>query len=859
MPEALDDGDSTEVVRMFDGFGVIPTLLGARFSEIPAACQYLLSAAVAVLLGTTGNVSQLEERLPARVREDQRPAFSHELANSRRDQPARQMTPAPKVACDARLGDEVLHKADLKPQNRLKHFFRKGNCSFLTDTIPNIQDQTAPERASTDVGISPASFSQMNSFFLRILSCNMIFMLLSWLRLPLLFCITGAVTFSRGEPLTSIESIRGLDAEARLKQPETRLQAVVTFYHKDWGVLFVHDGHSGICVGVPETSRPARPFVRGAKLHIEGVVMPGEFLPVVLPSLIREEGAGAEPEFRRVTPEELFQPALDAHPVEVLAIVKGTSFMDESLVVELQVEGWPVKALVPQSETVSRVPWQLLERRVRVQGVAGTHFNDQRQMSGRLLFVPGLESIHIEEEPHEEASVPVVPVDGLLRVDSPLRQRIKVCGVVTHLMPGRGLYLRGEGGSLFVQTAQPIELDRGDEVCAEGYPVVTPFRPSLSALDVQKSGETQPPAPVKFHAAKTRDSREQCELVTLDADFVEMTRSREATSLLCRSDGELFEALLPSPEMPAEELAAGMKLRLTGICELITTRPLVIPRNATGFRIHLRAPQDIVVLARQPWWNERRALWVLGALAALALTAAVWAMALKRMVSSQSAVIRAQAQQQATLEERQRIARDLHDTLEQELVGVTMLLDNTAMRLNGTHPQASEPLGMARRLLRRAREESRSTIRELRSVALEQRGLSAAMEELLRPLATAGGADFNVEVAGVPVRMAGTLETNLLRIAHEAVANAALHAQAGKIKLSLHYLDDAVRLEITDDGHGFDFDSASTQPGHFGLSGMKERVDKIGGTLDVRSTPGHGTSIAVHAPAVFFQPAVPTT
>lgn len=661
----------------------------------------------------------------------------------------------------------------------------------------------------------------------------------------IVFAWLAAAFSAGGQPITSIQAIRELSLEKARERPLVQLEAVTTFYHPDWGVLFVHDGSSGICVGVPEHQRPAKPYAQGTRLSVAGVVSEGEFLPVVLPESILESGTAPLPAFEPVSAQELLTPAMDCHPVEVNAVVKGTSFMDQSLVVDLQVDGWLVRALLPQRKPLTQLPWQLLERRVKVRGVAGTHFNDQRQMSGRLLFVHGLDAFELIEEVKTASPAPTVPVNGLLRVDSPLRERVRVRGQATHVVEGHGLYLRDAGGSMFVQTAQPVGIQRGDEVEAEGYPVVTPFRPSLSAVDVKKVADGARPTPVEFHAAAQRNSAEQCELVTLTAEFMEMNRGREATTLICRAEGHTFEALLSHPAAPAEDYEPGMKLQLTGICELVTDRPLVIPRNATGFRILLREPGDVIVVARPSWWNERHALWVLGGVGGLAVLIAAWALTLQFIVARQSKMIRQQAQQHATLEERQRIARDLHDTLEQELVGVNMLLDSTFKKLNGGHAEATDTLDLARRLLRRAREDSRSTIRELRSVSLEQRGLAAAMEELLRPLATAAGAEFHATTTGTPTRLAGTTETALLRLAQEAVSNAGKHSKAQNIELRLAYETDQVSLEVRDDGCGFDLEAASAEPGHFGLSGMRERAEKLGGQLRIESQPGRGTCVSV--------------
>lgn len=208
--------------------------------------------------------------------------------------------------------------------------------------------------------------------------------------------------------------------------------------------------------------------------------------------------------------------------------------------------------------------------------------------------------------------------------------------------------------------------------------------------------------------------------------------------------------------------------------------------------------------------------------------------------------IETQTKLTATLDERQRIARELHDTLEQDLMGVTLLLDDTAERLeNG---DAGEPLNIARRLLRRSREESRSTIRDLRSVALEQLGLPAAIEDTLQPIAAAARLPLKFTTTGEPRKLPTLVESSLLRIAHEALSNVVKHARADHAEIHLEYTAADVRLTITDHGAGFVPGDVDARAGHFGLQGIRERVNKISGTLQIDSHPGTGTAIRITVP-----------
>lgn len=403
------------------------------------------------------------------------------------------------------------------------------------------------------------------------------------------------------------------------------------------------------------------------------------------------------------------------------------------------------------------------------------------------------------------------------------------------------------GGSIRVRTGQPLAFAVGDVVETIGYAEMAEFRPLFNAIEATKLQPGPAPEPTPLDLAKPHHSREQQELVSLDARLVEVLRSPGETTLFCTANGDVKFETLFAGELPAD-LQPGSLLRLTAICTLFRNYPDARGFIAERFQLRLRTPADLAVLAHPSWWTAQRIAWLATGIGGLALLIGLWAFVLKKQVRAQAAIIETQTKLTATLDERQRIARELHDTLEQDLMGVTLLLDDTAERLNGGAPQAVEPLSIARHLLRRSREESRSTIRDLRSVSLEQLGLPAAIEDTLQPIATAAHLAFTFSTEGEARKLPALVEASLLRIAHEGLSNAAKHAHASRVTTRLEYAAKEVRLEVSDDGEGFAPGEVDARAGHFGLQGIRERVNKIGGTVRIASQPGRGTTLRVTVP-----------
>ena len=213
-------------------------------------------------------------------------------------------------------------------------------------------------------------------------------------------------------------------------------------------------------------------------------------------------------------------------------------------------------------------------------------------------------------------------------------------------------------------------------------------------------------------------------------------------------------------------------------------------------------------------------------------------------VAVDNAQLYEQAQQLAVIQERNRLARDLHDSVTQALYGVTLYSEAAARQLvSGEADMVADHLSEIRTTAQESLREMRLLIFELRLPALRTEGLAAALQARLESVESRVGLETVLRVEG-DSKLTPDLEEELYRIAQEALNNTLKHAHASSVSVVLHHNDRIVSLSIEDDGVGFDPSEARVQSG-FGLKGMEERVAQLGGKLTVRSNPGEGTRIEV--------------
>jgi len=300
----------------------------------------------------------------------------------------------------------------------------------------------------------------------------------------------------------------------------------------------------------------------------------------------------------------------------------------------------------------------------------------------------------------------------------------------------------------------------------------------------------------------------------------------------------VFTAEMEEAGAKIHDLEEGCTVDASGIC-LISTDGT---GNPASFKLLIPGPEDVTVVERASFFTVKRLLVMLsitlGGLAAVAIFA--------YFISRRNLKLAAEMRERtAVTAERNRLARDLHDTLEQGLTGIHLQLHSIGDTDEDASPETRERLEAVDGLVKQCHAEMRNSIWNLRSVALEKFDLAEAIERAARSIVLGSGIQLEMKRGGVPVKLPPLIEDNLLRIGQEAVTNAVKHAKATHLTLELATSPAAVMLSVSDNGRGI---QEAARPGHFGLTGMNERAVRIGGKLSITRNPGGGTSVKVEVP-----------
>lgn len=299
----------------------------------------------------------------------------------------------------------------------------------------------------------------------------------------------------------------------------------------------------------------------------------------------------------------------------------------------------------------------------------------------------------------------------------------------------------------------------------------------------------------------------------------------------------------------------GCTIDVTGylIPDINECTPTIIFPEIKDLFVAIRSPDDILIVARPPWWTPFRLFVAILILVIVIVGIVFWNVMLRRLAERRGRELAAETVSHAEANmrtfERTRLAVELHDALSQNLTGVAMRIQAAEQYAEGASPELTENLSIAERTLKSCRTELKNCLWDLRNQALEEATIDGAIRLTLKPYLS------NVTLAlrfNVPrSRVTDNTTHTLLRIIRELAVNGIRHGHASEIKIAGSIEDNVLKFSVADNGCGFDPNLCpSVDQGHFGLEGIRERIRLMSGTMTVKSQPGQGskTTIALHMP-----------
>lgn len=700
---------------------------------------------------------------------------------------------------------------------------------------------------------------------------------------------------------TGIAALLATAPDAIERRDPTTVRGIVTFRF-ECKFLAIQDDSAGMWIRF-EPSRPhLMKFLEsvspGDLVEIVGILDPGAFAPTLIAIDLVTCGAGPLPVAMPVDPNRLFGGADNGRRVILPGVVQGYREAGAWWHLVVDSAGHRLVAQVAKA-SLERDPAELVDAEVQLTGVAGSIRNTRGEFLLPRLCIARSADVEVVTPRHAEAfETPRVSLSAIAgyRAEPSPGHRVQTSGVVTLAIPGHFFYLQQGLEGVRVETASTEPLVAGDVVDVSGFIRMRHGLGTLTESVFRVSNRTQPPKPMDLQPAEmlavnlrahkrgmtARPASYHGCLVRCVGTLLEVRPPEsDRCRLLVAADDVVVTAELPATEHAAlEALPPGSRLALTGIAELGLDHDQQLLLFGSPLPDHvdllLGSKADIEVLQIPSWWTPRRLVAALVAAVAAVAAAGLWVGILRVQVARQATVLaaelekrhRAEVEHDAALRERSRLAANLHDTVLQTVTGVGFqlkvcqtLADRSATGLPASQPAEAQPpsapgsLDLARRMVDHAIQQLRGTVWALHTIPTSDEPFGRALESLAMRLLDGHAVqlrmhaeDADLASHSLPDVIAGTL----LLVVQEAVINALRHARAHVIDVTAvlsHGDETAITVSIHDDGVGFE---PGLQPGamqgHFGLEAMRDRLERVEGTLLLESRVGGGTTITARVP-----------
>lgn len=580
------------------------------------------------------------------------------------------------------------------------------------------------------------------------------------------------------------------------------------------------------------------------------------------------------------TTDRLFGGLDDSQRITIEGVVQGVEDRGSRRLLTLEGNGRRIRVVMPAGGDFAN-PSSIIDAIISISGVATTSYTTRGQFVMPTIFVARDSDVYVMQPPPTTAfEAPDIPLRRLGRLipGVDVRHRIRTQGTVSYASGGRLFYLQAEALGVRVETMEHVSLQPGDIVEVAGFL----DRERVLAGLAQAAGVVNAVFRVVGH-----DTKPTATVIQPD-QIIEINRAAKRSGRLAEPgdyDGCLIECRARVGDLQDDErgvlplIAGNTTLTATMSDPVRAALPDVVPgcellvRGIVQFelepptpgslplveRMSLLVPSaaDIVVLSRPSWWTPRRLLAAVSMLAVALGVVLGWVVLLRREVAIQSRRVaaeimgreRAEIEFEASLQERTRLAANLHDTVLQTVTGIGLQLKSCQRATEQAAAAEPEHLVVAQRMVEHAVDQLRGTVWNMSTMPLEGTTFPASLEAVAARLQSGQEARIMVHVAGVERDVPKLISGNLLLLTEEAIHNALRHGEASLIDVMAVFHDDTVGVVVHDNGAGFE---VGRQPqrlqGHFGLDGMRHRMKRLGGSVTIESTPGGGTTITAEVP-----------
>ena len=699
-------------------------------------------------------------------------------------------------------------------------------------------------------------------------------------------------------PFSRIVDVLALPIEQAARGLPVRVRGVVTW--QGHGLNFtLQDESGGIYVSGNESvtahvwqGDPAvlRSIHEGAEVEVEARSNQGGLAPNLYPVALRVLGTKPLPRAALMDWTSLLEGADCGRRVEVRAVVQGFQATDYGWTLQLGAN--PHAILADIARDVCPNPATLVDTEIRLCGVAMIRYNTRGEAITPRLITNLPQDILVEKPAPPAGAVPQVSLGKLqpYHSDPVGPHRVRVQGTVTFSLPKHFLYLQDGAHSVRVETKTQTPLQLGDHIEAAGFVDMTREIGMLRDATVRRLAGGSPPvatnispeeimainqlAVVTGHMAQPHDYdghliRFRARLLAVQADPLSPQRRLliERPGLLSNGiNGLVIQANLQDGLTNGlDALQPGSEIEVTGLVQLVygVQKNTSLRRAPAQLDLILRSAADVVVLNRPTWWTAQHLTAVLAAVLLVLGAAMVWSLQLRRQVRRKTSLLAremrarkdASIEFQATLRERTRLATNLHDTVLQTIGGIGFQIQACEVESLATQDPDETPLPgylkAARLMVDHAATEVRNSVWALRSLPLDGVDLSEALRTTARRLGVGHPARIDIRIDSDLSQVPDFIAGNLLLFVQEAVHNSLQHGHPHALMIEIRVLDHPARIVLTvgDDGDGFTPGTqAGVEQGHFGLQGMRERIERLNGCWRIDSSPGAGTTLHAEVP-----------